>query len=219
MSEPKFSHQFRQESYDKAMLKYDKMIETENGQKFLAHLIKAFLQSGTEHKVEDSEDGKGTLICDLTKSKVVTVKNFDSFKATYNAKIETFERNEGESDEQFTNRRDAYIEAFKSSNPYACNADFAYTADKTDKVLCHEAIDALATKFNAIKDDPKYADFMKLIEIKVHNKKNKFKKGDKKGGKGKKNQPRIYSSSGSKATTLGDVMGEKLQAFKGKLEE
>lgn len=218
MNEPKFSHQFRQESYDKAMLKYDKMIETENGQKFLAHLMKAFLQSGTERKVEDSEDGKGTLICDLTKSKVVTVKNFESFKATYKAKIETFERNEGEEDDQFENRRNAYIEAFKSSNPYACNADFAYTADKTDKVLCHEAIDALAAKFNAIKDDPKYAEFMKLIEVKIHSKKNKIKKGDKKQHK-QKNQPRVYSSSGTKSTTLGDLMGDKLKELKGKLED
>lgn len=205
MKELSFTHTLNQALYDKAMLKYGKMVETETGRKFFTHLVKAFIQSGTIRKVEDTESVSGLVVCDLTKSKLVTEKSQKEFHAVYKAKIATFGKLEGESDEAFEERRDAYLEAFKSSNPYAVNADFAYTADKTDKFLCMEAVNALTDKYNEVlKDKETYPELVKMIEPRV-----KRTKKQKKGAKRDKNEPRIYSTNrgGGTGNTLGDVPG------------
>lgn len=214
MKELAFEHEGIVAHYEKAMLKFNKMVETETGRKFFAHLVKAFLQSGTCKLVEHVDEPTGIIQCDLTHSKLVSNEEFNRFKAIYKAKISAFNKLEGETEEMFEARRDAYVMAFRSSNPYACDGCLAYTADKTDKILCAEALNALIDKDKEIRENPdKYPEVMPLIKVWVPRKKSakKSKKSDKtkvktdkptvnKGGSKKKG----FYTTGGEANTLGD---------------
>lgn len=207
MKELTFQHEFNQELYDRAMMKYDKMIETESGQKFFTHLVKAFIHSGTEKKVEESEHPNGLLQCDLTKTKLIAVKSFEQFSATCKAKIASFVRNEGETDEQFELRHDMYLSALNSSNPYAVSASFGWIADKTDKVLCQEAMAALCDKYNSIIETyDKDSDLYKMLKP-VERRPKKFKKVKPEVQKEKKQKPK--PSYRPKGTTIGDIFDLK----------
>lgn len=225
MKELTFEHEGIVANYEKAMLKFSKMLETETGRKFFAHLVKAFLQSGTAKLVEHVDEPTGIIQCDLTHSKVVSHEEFERFKAIYKAKMSAFVKLDGESDETFEARRDAYILAFRSSNPYACDGCLAYTAEKTDKILCAEALNALIDKEKEVQADPeKYAEVIPLIKVWVPRKKfNKNAKKNKKA-KPKDEQPTGVRSkggskkdgfytTGGKSSTLGDNHAfEKLKA-------
>jgi hypothetical protein len=216
MKELTFDHDGNVQYYEKALLKFTKMLETETGRKFFAHLVKAFLQSGTCKLVEHVDEPTGIIQCDLTHSKVVSNEEFERFKAIYKAKMATFVKLEGESDETFEARRDAYVMAFRSSNPYACDGCLAYTADKTDKVLCAEALNALIAKEKEVRENPEqYAEVIPLIKVWTPRKKNPKKgKNQKSNKKSDKDQPTGVRKGGSKkkgfyttggsANTLGD---------------
>jgi len=212
MKELTFDHEGVMATYEKAMLKFTKMLETETGRKFFAHLVKAFLQSGTAKLVEHVDEPTGIIQCDLTHTKLVSSEEFERFKAIYKAKIAGFNKLEGETDDMFEARRDAYVMAFRSSNPYACDGCLAYTADKTDKILSAEAFNALIDKKKEIDENPeKYPEIIPLIKIWAPRKKTKKKVQKKKksddqevpnrGGSRKKG---FYSTGSNESNTLGD---------------
>lgn len=216
MKELTFDHEGVMATYEKALLKFTKMLETDTGRKFFAHLVKAFLQSGTTKLVEHVDEPTGIIQCDLTHTKLVSSEEFERFKAIYKAKIAGFNKLEGETDDMFEARRDAYVMAFRSSNPYACDGCLAYTAEKTDKILCAEALNALIAKKNEVEANPeKYAEVIPLIKVwaprkkykKAKDSKNKKKSvvGDqtaaRRGGSKKKG---FYSTGSEQSNTLGD---------------
>jgi hypothetical protein len=216
MKELTFDHDGVVATYEKAMLKFTKMLDTETGRKFFAHLVKAFLQSGTARLVDHVDDPTGIIQCDLTHTKLVSSEEFEKFKAIYKAKIAGFTKLEGETDDMFEARRDAYVMAFRSSNPYACDGCLAYTADKTDKVLCAEALNALIAKKNEVEANPdKYPEVIPLIKVwapRKKVKKGKYQKDKKtnsnqdqssvrKGGSKKKG---FYTTGADHSATLGD---------------
>lgn len=217
MKELTFSHDGNIALYEKAMLKYSKMIETETGRKFFAHLVKSFLQSNTTKLVEHVDEPTGIIQCDLTHCKVVSHEEYERFKAIYEAKMASFVKLDGETDDMFEARRDAYVLAFRSSNPYACDGYLAYTADKTDKVLCAEALNALIAKNKEITENPsQYPEVIPLIKMWMpRNKSTKKNKKDKDNGKGKPDsdqkvvkrggsKKKGFYTTGGKASTLGD---------------
>lgn len=212
-----FKHECVQSLYDKAMTKYTKMIETEKGQKFFAHLVKAFILSGTEALVDHFDSPSGLFKCDITNSKCISTEARDAFQNIVNQRLSMFERSEDESDEDYEIRKKAYFECLTTSNPYAVSNSVGYKAEKTDKLLCMEAMYALCDKYNQVtgEDSVMYPDLIDMISSKPK------PKGQKKLGKKKKvtpkvkDKPAVYKTKptkGASSNTIGDVFnGEELK--------
>lgn len=195
---PKFEHELNNELFDKALTKFMKALETEEGKKFITHLTKAFIHSGTVHEVTEAESE--FVKCDVTHAKLCTVKSMNAFQAVVKLRISQFTKLEGESDEQYEKRQSAYFDALRTSNPYAVGNCVAYTADKTDKILCTEAIQALTALYKKIESEKEsYPQLWDVVKPYVPKK--KFYKKDKGGKKFNKQQNR------SKGNSMADMPG------------
>lgn len=154
-----FDHMIIQPMYDKAMVKYNKMIETDNGKKFFEHLAKSFVIDPEKNgdsisTVKDCDSENGIFKCDLTGQKLISESKFNEYKVIYNTKIDSLIKDEDESDEHYAIRFDMYRTSLRSSNPYAVDACLGYTYKTTDKILSYEALSALIDKTDEITAEP-----------------------------------------------------------------